>query len=282
MTVTPITTGSFDGRAFPHDLAAEILNEGLGGAPVFGAMTRRVTSRGSLVFATGDPSGFGWTAELAAIPEVDPGDDSAIVSVMKLAGLLTISNEALGDSQLNLTAELSRLVSESMAHKADVDLTYGLTPAPTPPAIGPTGFYSGLTAADGPNLRASVLAAATALLTAGGQPDTVILSPALWSAEMARRETTPAGTGPLFEDLGLALKVIVAPTLQATDGLVLDSSGCFAVVRDDFSIESSTTAGSAWTNDGLSLRIKARLAVAIPQAAKSARKLTVTPEPETP
>ena len=89
-----ITRASFNGDPFPHDVVSQILNVGLAGAPVFDSLTRRTTSRGSLVFATGDPSGFDWTAELGEIPAVDPGDDSAVVSVAKLAGLLLLSKES--------------------------------------------------------------------------------------------------------------------------------------------------------------------------------------------
>lgn len=269
-----ITRASFNGDPFPHDVVSQILNVGLAGAPIFDSLTRRTTSRGSLVFATGDPSGFDWTAELGEIPAVDPGDDSAVVSVTKLAGMLLLSNESIADPDLNLTGEVGRLVRESMAAKADVDLLYGVT---TPAPEAPVGVFDDLAVVDAITLRAAVLDAAAAIMGAGGMPNVVLLSPALWSAEMTRREAQAAATGPLFSDLGLPLEVKVAHTLKATDALVLDNTGCFAVVRNDFSIEASGTSGDAWTHDGVSLRIKARLAMAIPSPSKHARALTVTP-----
>lgn len=269
-----ITRASFNGDPFPHDVVSQILNVGLAGAPIFDSLTRRTTSRGSLVFATGDPSGFDWTAELGEIPAVDPGDDSAVVSVTKLAGMLLLSNESIADPDLNLTGEVGRLVRESMAAKADVDLLYGVT---TPAPEAPVGVFDDLAVVDAITLRAAVLDAAAAIMGAGGMPNVVLLSPALWAAEMTRREAQAAATGPLFSDLGLPLEVKVAHTLKATDALVLDNTGCFAVVRNDFSIEASGTSGDAWTHDGVSLRIKARLAMAIPSPSKHARALTVTP-----
>ena len=273
MTVSPITTASFNGHPFPPDVVRDILGVGLAGAPVFSALTPRTTSRASMVFATGDPTGFDWVAELGDIPSVDPGDDSAIVVMTKIAGILNLSNESIGDSELNLTGEVGRLIAESMAAKVDKDTVYGVTPAADE---APAGFFAGLTAVDAVTLRAAVVDAASALMTNGGMPTTVLLSPAMWAAEMTRREAILA-TGPLFADLGIPLQVGVAHTLAATDALVLDRSGCFGILRDDYSIEASSEAGTAWTKDAVSLRIKARVAVAIPNPSKHARKLTVTP-----
>lgn len=275
MTVSPISTASFSGHPFPPEVVREILNLGLAGAPVFSALTPRTTSRASMVFPTGDPTGFDWVAELGDIPDVDPGDDAAVVSMAKIAGILNLSNESIGDSELNLTKEVGRLVAESMASKLDLDLTYGVPVSPGN-AAAPDGFYSDLAVVDATTLRGAVVTAAGAIMTNGGMPTTVLLSPALWAAEMTRREAILV-TGPLFEDLGLPLQVGVAHTLAATDALVLDRSGCFGILRDDYSIEASSEAGSAWTKDAVSLRIKARVAVAIPAPAKHARSVNVTP-----
>lgn len=268
-----VTTASFDGGPFPHDLVSEILHTGLAGAPVFDALTRRVTSRASLSMPTGDPSGFDWVAELGTIPTVDPGDDSKVYAPAKIAGQVLLSNESIGDGDLNLTDEVGRLIAESMAAKADATLVYGPTPA-NPAA--PAGFYTGLTKKTATTLRAAVTAAAAEILAAGGSPNTVLISPALWKGEVDRREAVPAGTG-LLDDLGLPLAVSVAATLKATDALVLDKAGCFALLRSDFAIEASREAGDAWAKDGVSLRVTARLAVAIPAPAKHARSIAVSP-----
>lgn len=267
-----ITLSSFDGTAFPTDVVGEILHTGLAGAPIFSALTPRTTTRHSLAFPTGSPDSFDWVAELGTIPAVNPNDDSLVVSMAKIAGLLLLSNESIADTDLNLTAELGRLVAESMAAKADKDLVYGPTPAN--PA-GPGGFYASLTKKTSTTLRKAVTAACAEILAAGGTPTTVLLSPALWQAEVDRREAVPAGSG-LLDDLGLPLTTAVAATLKPTDALVLDKAGCFAVTRSDYSIEASNTSTDAWTKDGLSLRVKARLAVAIPAPAKHARSIAVS------
>lgn len=266
-----ISTASFGGDVFPSDVVSSIINSGLAGAPVFDSLTRRTTSRSSVVFASGNPSGFDWVAELAEIPAVDPADDSAVISVTKIAGLLALSNESIGDSDLNLTAEVARLIREGMAAKADTDLVYG----DVANAAAPAGVFDSLTQVAEANLRASVVQAAADIMAAGGMPNVVILSPALWAAEMQRREDVPTAAGPLFGDLGIPLDVRVAATLEATDALVLDTSGCFGIIRNDYTIEASSEAPQAWAYDAVSLRVKARLALAIPAPAKHARSVAV-------
>jgi hypothetical protein len=269
--MTDITSASFGADVFTSDVVRNIIHEGLAGAPVFSALTQRSTSRGSVVFPTADPSGFDWTPELGEIPSVDPGDDSAVIVPTKLAGLLLLSSESVGDTELNLTTEIGRLIQQGMAAKADTDLIYGPdTPAPEAPA----GVFDGLTLVDEDTLRASVVAACADIMANGGTPTTVLLSPSLWAEEMQRREDTPVAVGPLLADLGLpGLEVKVANTLKAGDGLVVDKAGAFAILRNDYSIEASTEAATAWTHDGVSLRVKARLAVAIPSPGKHARAL---------
>src|SRR5690606_5227324 len=62
-----ITSASFGADAFPPEVVGQIINTALEGAPIFDSLTRRTTGRGSLVFPTGDPSGFDWIGELGEI-----------------------------------------------------------------------------------------------------------------------------------------------------------------------------------------------------------------------
>ena len=270
-----VTTTSFDGKPFPADVVAQILNTALAGAPIFSALTRRTTTRHSIVFPTAAPDGFDWVAELGLIPGVDLHDDSAVAVPAKIAGNVLLSNEAVADADLNLTAEVGRLIRESMAAKVDADVVYG-PPSANPAA--PAGFFTALPDVEGATLRAGVVTAAAEIMAAGGTPDVVLISPALWSAEVTRRESVPAGSG-LLDDLGIPINVRVAHTLKATDALVLDSSGCFGVVRSDYSIEASTDAPGAWERDGVALRVKARVAAAVPSPTKHARSVTVDATP---
>jgi hypothetical protein len=272
MTAVPVSLESFDGKPFPADVTATILNSALTGAPVFDSLTRRTTSRAEVAFPTADPTGFDWVAELGTIPTVDTGDDAAVVSPAKIAGNILLSLESVSDTDLNITAEVGRLIRESMTGKADTDLVYGVADNTAAPA----GFFDLLPPAEGATLRAAVVDACAQILGAGGNPTTVLISPALWSAEVTRRETVPAGSG-LLSDLGIPLAVKVAATLKATDALVLDQAGCFGVVRNDYTIEGSIDAPGAWDRDAVALRVKARLAAVVPAPSKHARSVTVTP-----
>lgn len=265
-----IGTSAFLGEPFPRDVVRSILNVGLQGAPVFDSFTRMTTNRSSVAFPTSDPSGFDWVAELGEIPAADLGDDAAIVTPAKIAGRLLVSNEAVSDTEFPLASEIGRLIQGGLAAKADADLTYGSGPAPEP-----TGFLAALDSGSGATLRAAVVDAVAQILAAGGKPTHVILSPSLWQDEMDRREETEVAGGALFADLGMPLTVSVASTLQAGDGLVFDRSGCYGVVRNDASIEASRESADAWTHDAVSLRVKARLAVAIPAPGKAIRSLAV-------
>lgn len=268
----PIDHSSFAGNVFPKDVVQQVLALGLEGAPVFTSLTQRTTSRGSVAFPTGDPSGFGWVAELGEIPSVIPGADSAVAVLTKIAGLLLISNESIADADLPLQSEVGRLIAGSMAATADRDLLYGTVESDGP--AGPAGAFDALEVAVGDNLRAAVVDACSGIMSHGGTPTTVLLSPNLWGDEMTRREATPTAVGPLFQDLGLpGLEVKVAATLESTDALVLDKTGCFALIASDYSIEASGETAEAWSHDGVSLRIKARLALAIPTPARSARTI---------
>ena len=266
-----ITSTSFDGKVVPHEVVKSVLNAGLSGAPVFNALTRRPTRNGSVVFPTSDPSGFDWISELGQIPAVDPDDSAAVVSPAKIAGLLLLSNESIGDADFPIADELGRLIADGMAAKADTDMVYGDSGNPA----APVGIMDALNLASGSTLRAAVVDGCAQIMGNGGSPTTVLLSPTLWADEMERREATQTATGPLFADLGLNLNVTVAATLADTDALVLDKSGCFGLIRSDYSIEASQEAAQAWTHDGVSLRVKARLAVAIPTPTKHARAVTV-------
>lgn len=269
-----MTTASFDGKPFPADVVAQILNTALAGAPVFNSLTRRTTTRHSIVFPVAAPDGFDWVAELGVIPGVDLHDDSAVAVPAKIAGNIVLSNESVADAALNLTAEVGRLIRESMVAKVDTDVTYGVVANTAAPA----GFFAALPDVEGDTLRAGVVTAAAEIMAAGGTPNVVLISPALWSTEVTRRETVPAGSG-LLSDLGIPLEVKVASTLKPSDALVLDSTGCFGIVRSDYSIEASTDAPGAWERDGVALRVKARLAAAVPAPAIHARSVTVTATP---
>jgi hypothetical protein len=271
-----LSRADFDGNIFPNDITRQIVNAGLSGAPFFDALTRRQTNRSQVVFGTAAPTGFAWTGELQDLPDLDANSDSVVIAPAKIGGLLLMSNESLRDAEVNLTGELGRVVAESLAPAVDAGCLYGEELN----AAAPVGIVGALDAVDGATLRAAMIAAAGEMMRAGGVPNTAFVSPELWAAEAARRESTSAGSG-VLDDLGIPLTTIVVPSLQATDALLVDTRQAFGVVSVDAEIKMSADSDTAMKKDGVLLRITARVNAVIPVPDKAARAITVTaPEPE--
>lgn len=266
-----VTRESFNGEPFPTDVVQKILNDSLEDTPLLGNITLERTSRESKTFLTADPSGFDWRAEGAEIPTVALNDDSAVYAPAKIAGLIEISNEAIDDSEFSIAGAITNAIRDSMLVKAERDTLYA--PA-VPNAAAPTPVVPGLGASvTGDAVRSAAIAACGEILGAGGKPDRIFLSPTLWVAEMQRRDLEGVPLVDPFADLGL--RTIVVPNLDDEDAIVADSTRVYAVWRKDASIEMSDT--PAWSRDAWSFRVKARLVLAIPQVAKAARLLAVTP-----
>lgn len=267
-----VSTASFDGKVFPPDVTTQILSAGLEGAPFFSNLTPRPTTAGSVVFPTADPSGFGWVNELAEFPDLDASAAGAVFATYKIGGILLLSNEAIRDSQLNVTAELSRVIRGSLAAQVDSGVLY--TDGTADPGAAPTGVVGALDTATGATLRAAAIDACGQIMAAGGSPSHAFLSPAMWQAEAERREDVGAGAG-VLDDLGVNLTVVIVPGLHATDSLIVDTAGAFSIINTDSEILVSDTNDTAMRRDAVAFRVKSRVNVAIPVPAKTARALAV-------
>ena len=106
----PITRASFDGVPFPPQVVNQIINLLVSGSPFANALTRFPTSNQSVAWPVAAPTGQAWVAELGTIPTVVPNDDSYIIAVKKLAGILTLSNESIADSVFNIDSALGLLL----------------------------------------------------------------------------------------------------------------------------------------------------------------------------
>lgn len=267
-----LTRSDFGGSIFPSDVTRSIIAAGLSGAPFFDTLSRRITTRREVVFGTAAPSGFAWTGELADLPDLDAGSDSVIVAPAKIGGLLLMSNESLRDSEVNITAELGRVIADSLAPAVDAGVLYGeaLNTA------APDGVVAGLDTVDDVTLRAAVIKAAGEMLAAGGAPNVAFVSPALWAAEAARREATSAGSG-VLDDIGIPLSTVVVPSLLAADALLVDTRQSFGIVSTDAEIRLSQDSDTAMRKDGVLLRITSRVNAVIPVPDKAGRHVTVTP-----
>jgi hypothetical protein len=267
MTTPPgITTGGFAGYPFPPDVQAQVINLLIGGAPFAASLTRQPTVRSSIAWPTAKPTGFAWLDELAPFPVVDMADDAYVVAIAKIGGIVDLSNEAVSDSAINLSTSVATVIRDSLSR----DLDLGLLNGSGPPE--PVGVMGAAPPAHGASLLAQVTAAKGSIGDAGGTPDTLAISATALAAEDARTGTT----GELIYDSGFAaamgLTPVVVPALAVP--LVYDKTRCYLAVRNDAMVEMSRD----WhfDRDATSIRIKARVTAAIPDPAKSIRKLSVT------
>ena len=260
----PLTTGSFNGVLTPAQVH-ELLNALIEGAPFAASLTRAETATGKLAFPTVAPTGYSWLAELAEVPRLVLDDRSLIVAVKKIIGALPISAEMFSDAAVNVTSWVTGALSDSLSRDLDTGLLQGTS------GVQPDGIIAQADPVSGPTLLAAAAAAIAAIGERGGQADTLALSPTAYASEMT---AVDANGRPIHED-GLdtlaGLSIVQVPGL--TDPLAYDHRRCYLVLGSD----STATLHDDWQHDGRILLVKARANVGVPVAAKSLRKLEITP-----
>ena len=140
----------------------------------------------------------------------------------------------------------------------------------------PHGALGVAASALGADLLAQVIAAKGSIGDAGGMPTTL----AIKATALAAEDGKLAAGGGLAYPNGFAAAMGLTPAVvpQLATAMVYDKSRMFLVVRNDSSVEASSDYHFA--NDALSLRVKARVAMAIPDPNKAIRKLSVTAQQE--
>jgi HK97 family phage major capsid protein len=266
-----VTSADFDGVTCPPEVAAQVVNAVLGGAPFARSLTSRPTASHALAFALAGPTGADWVAEGQPLPNVNVNGDSYVVIPAKLAGLWGVTNEALLDSKLNLGAQLGQVVADSAGPTLDDGVLHG-TAAPDP--IGVLGVAP---VTDGVSLWAAALEAQGEIGDAGGSADSIALKPSALATEAATLDLQDRPLYPSGISTFAGLTPVPVPSLAVGEALVYDSKRVLLVVRSDFAVEMSSDAG--FSSDVTMFRVRGRFGVAVPVAGKSVRKLTVTPGP---
>jgi HK97 family phage major capsid protein len=264
----PVTTGSFQRVLWPADVVNRVINLLVGGSPFASALTRYPTGRSEVAFPTAKPDRPAWVPEMGDIPIIGLGDDADIVALAKLASIVLLSNEAVDDASVNLTAQLGDLLRDSSSAELDRGLLYG---EDTPE---PRGVVASAPAADGADLAAALTAAIGQVGDNGGTVTHLAAKPSVLADARNLRDNEgrmmyPAGLGQAF-----GVTEVGVPELKAADILAFDQSRCWLILRSDFQIE--TSRDFAFERDATAVRIKGRFAVGIPALDKSIRKLVVT------
>ena len=171
MPPAPITGESFAGVPFPPDVQRRIINLLIDSAPFAASLTRQPTNRSSVAWPTAKPSNAAWLRELQPFPEANMGDDAYVVGVDKLGQVLDMSNESVGDAEINLTGELGTLLRDGLSRDLDLGLLLGGGP---PEPVGVIGVAA---EAAGEDLLEAVTVARGQIGDAGGGADTIA-----WSA----------------------------------------------------------------------------------------------------
>lgn len=264
-----VLSADFDGILTPPETAAQVVNAILGGAPFARSLSSRPTSSHALAFPIAGPTGMDWVAEGQPLPAVNLNGDSYLVVPMKLAGVWGVSNEALGDSRINLGDALGQVVADAAGPNLDDGLLHG---AAAPDPIGVIGIAPPTT---GGSMWDAALVAQGEIGDAGGTADTIAMKPSVLAAEAGVLDGQGRPLYPQGITTFAGLRPVGVPMLAATEALVYDSTRVLLVVRSDFSVESSGDAG--FTSDLTLFRVRGRFGVAVPVATKSIRSLTWTP-----
>jgi|GEM_PF-3100989 len=265
---TDVTTGSFAGTLHPAQVAA-VLNMLTTGAPFCNAaLTPFPTNRSTVAFPTAKPDRPAWLGEMEDIPVIGLGDDADIVAVCKLASIVLVSNEGVGDASINMTTQLGDLIRDSASIELDRGILYG-TDSPEP-----KGVVAAAPPAAGVDLAAALTAAVGSIGDAGGTASHLCAKPSVLADQRNVRDDNgqrlyPEGLGNAF-----GLTEVGCPELAAADVLVVARDRAWLVVRNDFQVD--TSRDWAFQKDAIAVRLRGRFAVGAPVLAKSLRKLSVT------
>jgi hypothetical protein len=271
-----ITRASFGGAPFPPEVIAFLMDAALTGAPLVNSLKRQPTSRQSVAFPIAGPTGSDWVAEGAPIPSVDLNDSLVVGTVVKLAGILEVSNESVDDADFDLAGQLGQSMARAFGPQLDTGALYGAG------GVQPEGLWAKAAAGpEGDTYREAIIRAWGDLIDAGAPPDSITVF-SKGSDVSAEWSETALGSGvPLHGDqqtdtplfIGPGIKVVPTPTMVAGNILAVDTSSTYYIVRKDTTIEGSSH--YAWATDGWSIRVKARVGIGCPVPAKSLRKVTV-------
>lgn len=271
-----ITRSSFGAAPFPPEVIAFLMDAALTGAPLVNSLKHQPTSRQAVAFPIAGPTGSDWVAEGAPIPAVDMHDDVEIVSTVKLAGILEVSNESVDDSEFDLADALGQSMARAFGPQLDTGALYGVG------GVQPEGLWAKASAGpEGDSYREAIIRAWGDLIDAGAPPASIAVF-SKGSEVAAEWGQTALGSGvPMHGDqqtdtplyIGPGIRVVPTPTMAVGNILAVDTSSTYYIVRQDTTIEGS--GHYAWATDGWSIRVKARVGIGCPIPAKSLRKVTV-------
>jgi HK97 family phage major capsid protein len=258
--------------AFPPEVRP-VVSAIVGGSPFARSLTPLPTRRTGVAFPlANDLSEPSWGKELDQVPVLDLDGGEYDVAVSRLSGSILISQESIDDTDYPITRQVEQVIEDKFSNRLERDFIGGAGPHPTP-----TGILAVADEVTGADFELAAVAAKGEIGTAGGEADSIAMSPTLIAGlESARDDIGRA----LYPDAGTTFAgLATVRSVAATTGIVYDSTRLWMVINLDFSVELSRQVSEAWNRYAQSLRIVGRFALAAPMPAKSVRKLKVEPEP---
>jgi HK97 family phage major capsid protein len=255
--------------AFPAEVRP-VVSAIVGGAPFARSLTPLPTNRRDVVFPlVDDVDEPAWGKDLDLIPALDLESGEYDAAVSRLSGSILISQESIDDTEYPVTAQVEQVLRDKFSNRLDRDFIGGAGPFPTP-----TGILNVAAEVGGADLELAAVAAKAAIGTAGGEANSIAMSPTLIGGLESMRDEIGRA---LYPDASVTFAgLATVRSVAATQAIVYDSSRLWLVISRDFSAEFSRQTSEAWNRFAQSLRIVGRFALAAPMPAKSVRKLTVS------
>jgi len=200
-----------------------------------------------------------WVEELVEIPSSAPNADELVLIPKKLANVVTVSNEAAGDSTVGVLDNVGAAMTRAVA--LALDATALASTAAT--AARPAGIRSlALPAQTGGVTIDNVIRAIGTIAAAGGIADAVYLAPAdLSSIRLAKDSSSRPLLQPDLQANGaerIAGAILYpTPALPAGTALVADAAQIVVGVRNDATVDFS--ADVKFTSDAVVARVVTRV-----------------------
>ena len=265
----PITQATWP-SAFPVEVRP-VISAIVGGSPFARSLTPLPTNRSGVVFPLADISEPSWGKELDLIPTLDLEGGEYDIAVSRLSGSILISQESMDDTDYPVTTQVEQVIQDKFSNRLERDFISGAGPAPVP--LGVLNVASEVT---GEDLELAAVAAKGEIGTAGGEANSIAMSPTLIAGLESARDTLGRS---LYPDAGTTFAgLATVRSVAATQAIVYDTTRLWLVISRDFSAELSRETSEAWNRFAQSLRVVGRFALAAPMPVKSVRKLKVEPE----
>lgn len=207
-----------------------------------------------------DDGGVDWYDELEEITNDAPDGDDLKLTPKKIANLVRLSNESVGDSSPSVLDATGGAMLRAIALEADAAIFH------TKGEKAPVGIMDN-SEAELPSLPSEevnyvgLVKGAGKVREAGGRPDAGFVSPSDYTTLQLEEDgfnrpllqAVTDGPAPVIA----GLSIYPTPALEAGEALVAEARQIVVAVRKDASVEFSTHA--AFTSDGTTCRVIARL-----------------------